>query len=163
MRSIKSLILLSIIAVTLSLSVGYVSLTASIKQGKNIMKQTEMNVAITDVEVININGFADAGSPIYKGSTVYFTPGLDNLNESVTYSVTLTNQGDKVVLLDNIQFLDSEGGNSKIYFSSSTPAYELNPGESTTMTVIAAYDQTVISDVVEEYKETKCVVTYIEK
>jgi len=164
MRSIKGIIILSIIALSLSLSVGYASITASLKQNKKIMNDIGLDVEVTSVEIYNRNGSAIEGKTEFKGSIISFSPMLSNGGDSITYVVTLTNKSNNDLILDNVIFDDKEGGNPQIYFTSTTPKVELKAGETTSMYVIAAYDQTNVSgSSLLPYKETECIVTYIEK
>ena len=91
MRNVKGLILLSIIAIALTLSVGYASITTSISQSPRKAIVDNFDVKITDVQITSVTGDAKAGAPSYGDEKVVFDAELDDADDTVTYTVTLTN------------------------------------------------------------------------
>lgn len=165
MRSTKSLIIVALIAIALTISVGYASLTTDLSMKNNSQQGTiDWNVKIVKVETTSVSGAAKALSPSFDQNSATFSPELYQDGDSVTYTITIVNDGNISARLDNVNL--SEQGEAvapEIIYSNTTPSLTLAPGETTTMTVTVGYnslytDPTVLSDTSKTIKNT---ITYV--
>jgi hypothetical protein len=145
MKSAKALLFVGIVTTGLLLSIGYVSISQSIssmtKEEKTEVKEVdELNVEITNVEVLEKEGSASNDVPTYTKTAATFNTTLVQNGDSVVYNVTIKNKGKKKVKLSNINITEQEKGSEAVYYSAETPSEELEPGEETTMNVVAFYD-----------------------
>ena len=144
MKSAKALLFVGIVTAGLLISVGYVSISQDLAEivdtKKVVIEQNDYNVEITDIETVEVNGTASAEQPTYTKTTATFNSEIVQYGDSIVYNVTITNNGSKVAKLSNVNITEQEDGSEAIYYSVDSPSEVLEPGASTTMVVVASYD-----------------------
>lgn len=163
MRSTKFLIIIAMIAIGLTISVGYASLTTDITRRSKSNNTDYFDVNIKSVEITNKAGNVINTSPSYDDTSVTFSPEMYEMDDSITYKITIKNEGTKSAILEDIILDESLDGASEIIYSNTVPSLVLEPGETTYMTVTATYDVSSVDYIADNNTKTAvATVTYVE-
>lgn len=167
MRSAKSLVIVGAVTIGLLMSVGYATLSQDISRtgrpAKTAVKESTYNVEIIDVAVLDEIGSATGKTPIYSGNKISFDSEIISPGDQVVYKITIKNNGTIAARLEELNLSDSYEGSEAAFYSVIAPVEELNPGEITEMTVIAAYDNTFVGRVSSFNKKATATVNYVRK
>lgn len=161
MKSSKNLLIIGIVAITLLMTVGYATLTQDLNnltKKSATSKKREWNVEIVKIEPTKVTGIASAGTPVYTKNTATFDASLYRAGDSITYTVTVKNNGTITARLGSVDFTEQEDGSPAIIYTTTNPAKVLEPGASTEMTVVAEYNPVFVES---PYISTKTGTSYI--
>ena len=104
------------------------------------------------------------GEPQYTNTSVTFNPKFLKPNDTITYKITIKNEGTIDAKLGNINFTsDEENGSPAIIYSTTNPSDTLRAGEETTFTVTIKYDSEITEMPSITTKTITGVVEYIQK
>ena len=140
-RKKNNIIIGSLLAVVLLMAVGYAAFSTVLNiQGTGSISSS-WNIKITNVEVSNIVGEAsDAEGTTWEDLTATINSNLVSPGDSITYDVTIRNDGTLDAVLTDINL--SESINPAISFSTSnlTEGTELGAGEEAILKVTVTYN-----------------------
>ena len=140
-RKRNNIIIGSLLAVVLLMAVGYAAFSSVLNiQGTGAISSS-WNIRITNVEVSNIVGDASDGvGTTYEDLTATINSNLVSPGDSITYDVTVRNDGSLDAVLTNINL--SESTNPAISFSTSNleAGDELGAGAEAILKVIITYN-----------------------
>ncbi len=140
-RKKNNIIIGSLLAVVLLMAVGYAAFSTVLNiQGTGSISSS-WNIKITNVEVSNIVGKAtDAEGTTFEDLTATINSNLVSPGDSITYDVTIRNDGTIDAVLTDINL--SESTNPAISFSTSnlTEGTELGAGEEAILKVTVTYN-----------------------
>lgn len=143
-RKSRNVIIGLLCAIIVFMGVGFAaSLSSILKINGNAEITGTWNVKITGITATNTTGKAEAGNPTFTSTTATFKATLKEPSDSVTYKVTVQNNGSIQAKLDDVvEALGSENNDAIVYtLSSSNPAKgtTLAPGASQTFDVTVTY------------------------
>ena len=166
MKSAKALLFVGIVTIGLLISVGYVSLSQDlsniVESNKTTVSHNDLNVVITEIEAVEVNGTASVEEPTYTKTTATFNSELVQAGDSIVYNVTIKNNGNKTVNLENVNVTEQEDGSEAIYYSVDSPSDTLEPGASTTMVVVASYDSTYYGYTTSSKRAATATIQYVQ-
>ena len=141
MMNTKNIIIGALIIVILTMAVGFSAFATQATLSGTAEIAGVWDVRITGIEVQNISDGVDAGSPEFTNTSATFNAKLLKPGDSVTYAITIENQGTINAKLNNILFTcDEDTGSPAILYKTSELASSLSAGEQTTLTVTIQYD-----------------------
>ena len=136
MNDKKNILIIILLIAVVALSFGVVSYSNKDIQTDNVNGVKEWDVAITNVEIVK-EGEAIDGNTKYSDGTFVVNPILNGIYDSVTYKVTIENNG----LLDaklNKSLYDKE--DSILKYDIEEPKKTLKSGEKIEITIKAYLD-----------------------
>lgn len=102
-RRKKNILIIALLIAVLTMSISYALLSQQLEiNGSAKINTKEWNVKIVKVEDIATQGNAEAGSTDHTGTVASISPVFYTEGDSVTYSVTVENQGSIDATLDSI-------------------------------------------------------------
>ena len=141
----KMLIITTLCCVLVFMGVGYAVLSAQLDFFGEVNFSGVWDIRITDMKVLSKKGMAKEGNISYEGINASFSHELYAPGDSITYEVTVTNEGNIKAALKQVT-------------STVTPKYDkinltndlyqgqvLNPGESMSFTIKSEFDISAIS------------------
>lgn len=140
----KYIIVTFLIAIVCIISIGYAAFFSELNITGTSTITSDWNIAITDVTVKSIDGNASkAIEPIISGSAATFKTNLTSPGDSMTYQVTVTNNGNVDAKVGSIEMSDSS--NPAIIFNTSGINQNdlLEAKQSQTFDVTIAYNQNI--------------------
>ena len=149
-RKKNNIIIGSLLAVVLLMAVGYAAFSSVLNISGTGSITSSWNIKITNVEVSNTVGDASDGEgTTFEDLTATINSNLVSPGDSITYDVTVRNDGSLDAVLTNINL--SESTNPAISFSTSNleAGAELKTGEEAILKVTIAYN-----DVTEQPENT---------
>lgn len=143
-RKSRNVIIGLLCAIIVFMGVGFAASLSSILRINGSADITgTWNVKITGITASNPIGKAEAGNPTFTSTTATFNAKLKEPSDSVTYTVTVQNNGTiKAKLDDVVEALGSQSNDAIVYtLSSSNPARgtSLAPGATQTFDVTVTY------------------------
>ena len=144
-RQRNNIIIASLCAVVVLMGIGYAAFSSQLKISGTSNITSNFLVKITNIEVSNVVGGADDKEDVttYTDTTATFGTTLQSPGDSITYDITIENQGTIDAVLKTISKTDTS--NSAIIFETSG-VFEgdlLNAGELATMQVTVTYNPSV--------------------
>ena len=140
------LIITILIASICILAIGYAAFTSQLKITGNSNITSNWDIKITNITVKNITGGASKViEPITSGTSATFKTSLISPGDSMTYEVTVTNNGNVDAKVKNIQ--ETTSTNPAIVFETKGINQNdlLEAGNSQTFDVTVSYNNTVTS------------------
>ena len=138
MKDKKNLLIIMLLIVVVVLSYGIISYSYT---GANVSKSSEdkrWDVAITNVE-IKTTGEAEEGDTKYSEGTLVVNPILNDVNDKITYKVTIENKGNIDAVLRRAVY-KKENEKSLIKYDVDKDIKEIKSGKSVTVTIVASID-----------------------
>ena len=130
---------LSIVLVVFVMSLGYAALSQYIELDGIASIDRSWIVKVTNV-TNTVTNSAESISSTYVSNTVTLNSNLPTSNSTVTYTITLTNQGNIPAKLSTIDAIEDENTNITYEISGVVEGVtQLNPGETNTATVTIKY------------------------
>ena len=163
-RKKNNIIIGSLLAIVLLMAVGYAAFSTVLNiQGTGSISSS-WNIKITNVEVSNVVGKAtDAEGTTFEDLTATINSNLVKPGDSITYDVTIRNDGTLDAVLTDINL--SESTNPAISFSTSnlTEGTELGSGEEAILKVTVTYNNSVTSQPDDTSADLSVTLTYEQK
>ena len=146
-RTQRNYIIVGLCAILLIMVVGYAAFQSQLKISGTSNITSNFLVKITDIQVSDVVGGAQdkEGVTTHTDTTATFGTTLQSPGDSITYDITIENQGSIDAVLKTITKTDTS--NSAIIFETSgvTEGDELPHGETATMKVTVTYNPAVTS------------------
>ena len=145
-RKKNNIIIGSLLAVVLLMAVGYAAFSSVLNISGTGSITSSWNIKITNVEVSNTVGDASDGEgTTFEDLTATINSNLVSPGDSITYDVTVRNDGSIDAVLTDINLTEST--NPAISFSTSnlTEGTELGSGEEAILKVTVTYNNSVTS------------------
>ena len=143
----RNYIIIGLCAILLIMVVGYATFSSQLKISGTSNITSNFLVKITNIEVSNVVGGADDKEDVttYTDTTATFGTTLQSPGDSITYDITIENQGTIDAVLETISKTDTS--NSAIIFETSgvNEGDALNVGETAKMQVTVTYNPSVTS------------------
>lgn len=166
MKGAKSLLAVGIVTAGLLISFGYVSLSTDLtsimgtKRNKTEEKTDKFNVEIISVDTNEVNGVATKEKTSFTKSEASFDSTIIQRGDSIVYSVVIKNNGNTTAKLSDVNITEKDGGSEAVYYTVDSPEETLEPGEITSMTVVATYDENYVGQVTSTNKAATATVLY---
>lgn len=142
----KNIVITFLIGIFCIMSIVYAAFSQSLNIIGSASIDSRWNIKITDVTTKNIVGdAAKAFEPVVSDTAVTFKTNLVSPGDSMTYSVTVTNDGTIDAKVDSIDITDSK--NPAITFNTLGIASNdlLEVGDTQTFDVVVTYSNAVTS------------------
>lgn len=166
MKGAKSLLAVGIVTAGLLISFGYVSLSNDLtsimgtRKNKTVTNTDVFDVEIVSVDTNEVNGVASKDDASFTKSSATFNSTILQKGDSIVYSVKIKNNGNKAAKLNDANITEKEGGSEAIFYAIDAPEEVLEPGEVTSMTVVATYDENYLGQVTSTTKAATATVEY---
>ncbi len=142
----KNIIITFLVAIICIMAIGYAAFSQTLNITGSATIDSNWNIKITSVTTKNILGHATkAFEPIVSDTAVTFKTNLKYPGDSMTYEVTISNEGTVDAKVDSIEITDSK--NPAITFTT-TGINEndlLEAGQKQTYNVIVTYNDNITS------------------
>ena len=146
-RKHRNYMIVGLCAILLIMTVGYAAFASNLKISGTSNINSNFLVKITNIEVSNkVGGAADkTGVTTHTDTTATFGTTLQSPGDSITYDITIENQGNIDAILKTITKTDTN--NSAILFTTSgvNEGDELDHGATAIMKVTVTYNPSVTS------------------
>ena len=117
-RQRNNIIIASLCAVLVLMGIGYAAFSTQLKINGTSNISSNWNVLITDITSGSIvGGASNASEPTHTDTTATFSTNLISPGDSITYTITVANQGSIDAVLKNIEV--NTGSNEAIEFETS--------------------------------------------
>ena len=142
----NNIIISFLIAIVCIMAIGYAAFSSKLNILGISTIDSDWNVKIINVTVKNVFGNADkAIEPVYSSTSATFKTNLEKPGDSMTYEVTIANEGDIDAKVESIE--TTKSNNPAIVFS--TEGIEendlLESGSTQTYEVTIAYSDSVVT------------------
>lgn len=142
----KNIILTFLVAIVCIMAIGYAAFSTSLNITGSANITSNWNIKIKEVTTKNINGSATkAFEPIVSDTAVTFKTNLVSPGDSMTYTVTIANEGNVDAKVESIEMTNSS--NPAIIFTTSGVNENdlLKANEEQTFDVTVAYNNNITS------------------
>ena len=142
----KNIVITFLIGIFCIMSIVYAAFSQTLNITGSAFIDSRWNIKITDVATKNVIGDATkVFEPVVSDTAVTFKTNLVSPGDSMTYSVTITNDGTIDAKVDSIEITDSK--NPAIIFSTLGINENdlLEAGDTQTFDVIVSYSEAVTS------------------
>ncbi len=163
-RKRNNIIIGSLLAMVFLMAVGYAVFSTALNISGMGSISSSWNIRITNVEVSNIVGDASDGvGTTWEDLTATINSNLVSPGDSITYDVTVRNDGSIDAVLTDINLTEST--NPAISFSTSnlTEGTELGSGEEAILKVTVTYNNSVTSQPEDTSADLSVTLTYEQK
>ena len=142
----RNYMIIGLCAILVIMGVGYAAFSSSLKISGTSNVTSNWDVKITDIQSKDIVGGAgNKSEPTHTDTTATFNATLQKPGDSITYDVTVTNQGNVDAKLDKITLSDSSNPAIKFETSGIKQGDLLAKTETAILTVKVSYDSGVTS------------------
>lgn len=164
MKNTKIIIIVTLIIVLLAMAVGYSAFSTQLSLNGSAEIVGVWDVKITNISVQSASKTSDPGSPQFTNTTATFDAKLEKPTDTITYLITIKNEGTTDAKLNSITLTaDEEHGSPAIIYSNTTPANELKAGQETSFTVSVSYDEDYLEVPSITTKTITGVIEYVQK
>ena len=142
----KNIIISFLVAIVCIMAIGYATFQTTLNITGTASITSDWNIKITDVTTKNVIGDATkAFEPVVSDTAVTFKTNLVSPGDSMTYEVTISNEGNVDAKVESIEMTDSK--NPAIVFQTSGINENdlLEAGQKQTYNVIVSYSDTITS------------------
>lgn len=115
-RNQKSLIVIALCSIVIIMAVGYAAFSTGLNINGTTTVSSNWDIKITDITPTAVTGSAtNTVAPSYTDTTATFSTSLASPGDSITYKVTISNEGSIAAKLNKITLTDPK--NSAILFT----------------------------------------------
>ena len=142
----KNIIISFLVAIVCIMAIAYAAFSQTLNINGTATIDSNWNIKITDVTTKNVIGDASkAFEPVVSDTAVTFKTNLVSPGDSMTYEVTISNEGTVDAKVESIEMTDSK--NPAIIFQTSGINENdlLEAGQTQTYNVIVSYSDSVTS------------------
>ncbi|MBS7020558.1 MAG: hypothetical protein KH135_01615 [Firmicutes bacterium] len=167
MKNGKNTVIGFLIASLVVMSVGYALISQQLQVNGTAEVTSTWSVGITAITEGTATGSAENKTPAtYTGTTATFDTVLKAPGDSMTYDITVTNNGSIDAVLNAITITPEENGNNAILYEVtgvSAGTTTLEAGTTNTITVKVEWDRNVTEMPTIPTREITVVLNYIQK
>ena len=164
MKNNKNIIIGALIIVIALMAVGYATFATQLTIRGTAEITGVWNVKITNIEAQEVSEGADSGSPQYTNTSVTFDSKLSKPGDTITYVVTIKNEGTIDATLQGVTFTPDEiNGSPAIIYTNTEPKESLSAGEETTFNIKVLYDPETTEIPSIKTKTITGIVEYVQK
>ena len=157
----KSLLIGGLCTIVLLMVIGYAAFSSVLNIQGTTSISSNWDIKITNVTSKDIVGSAsNQEEPSWENLTATFNTNLVSPGDSITYEITVSNEGTLNAKLDKITLSDTNNPAIKFETSGLTEGDILNAGSNTTLNVKVSYDINVSSDPVNKVGELTVTLDY---
>ena len=157
----RKIIIISLVGLLLIMAAGYAAFSSVLNIQGTTSISSNWNIKITNVTSKDIVGSAsNQEEPSWENLTATFNTNLVSPGDSITYEITVSNEGTLNAKLDKITLSDTNNPAIKFETSGLTEGDILNAGSNTTLNVKVSYDINVSSDPVNKVGELTVTLDY---
>ncbi len=142
-------IVITLVALAAFLIMWYSTFAQPLAFNARTAETGSWDIRFTDMYVDKVVGFAkELTKPSYTAQTATFSVSLTAPGDSITYDLTITNNGNLDVKVESIYIIPEDKNDDTILYSVDKihVGDELDAGESTHMTVSATYNKTTAQE-----------------
>ena len=162
----KNVVIAFLIVSILIMAAGYALLSSQLKISGTAGVTSKWDVAITAITEGTATGSAINKAPAtYTGTTATFDVELQKPGDSMTYDITISNNGSLNAVLDSIMISPDVSGSEAIIYSVTgvTEGTKLEVGSTNTVTVKVEWDNQFTSMPQKTSKELTVILNYVQK
>ena len=164
MKSPKNFLIVALFVMLLCSSTIFMTFLTPSEIGTSVKSVNQSwNVKIVNISILNVEGAPSYDVPTFTNSTYQFNTIFTNVGESVSYQITIRNDGEIDAELDDLFASSINGNNDEVEVIYTAPKDTLKKGEETTLTVTAKYVNDLTNDGTPKTKLIKGVVAYKQK
>lgn len=164
MKNKKSIIILSLFIIILTMTIGYSTFVTKLELNETAEITGSWNIKITSVEMQERTLGCDPGKPEFTDTTATIMPKLNKPGDLVVYEITIENMGTIDAILNKVEFTsDDESPTSPIRYITDEPDEILLSGEETTIMVAVVYNSNVTEVPSTKSKVITGKIEYIQK
>ncbi len=157
----RKIIIISLVGLLLIMAAGYAAFSSVLNIQGTTNISSNWDIKITNVTSKDIVGSAsNQEEPSWENLTATFNTNLVSPGDSITYEITVSNEGTLNAKLDKITLSDTKNPAIKFETSGLTEGDILNAGSNTTLNVKVSYDINVSSDPVNKVGELTVTLDY---
>ena len=157
----RKIIIISLVGLLLIMAAGYAAFSSVLNIQGTTSISSNWDIKITNVTSKDIVGSAsNQEEPSWENLTATFNTNLVSPGDSITYEITVSNEGTLNAKLDKITLSDTSNPAIKFETSGLTEGDILNAGSNTTLNVKVSYDINVSSDPVNKVGELTVTLDY---
>ena len=157
----RKIIIISLVGLLLIMAISYAAFSSVLNIQGTTSISSNWNIKITNVTSKDIVGSAsNQEEPSWENLTATFNTNLVSPGDSITYEITVSNEGTLNAKLDKITLSDTNNPAIKFETSGLTEGDILNAGSNTTLNVKVSYDINVSSDPVNKVGELTVTLDY---
>lgn len=121
------------------MAIGYASFATNLSIQGTSEITGQWDIRITDVTVQEASPESNPGKPTFTNTSVSFDAKLAKPGDSISYLVTIQNNGSIDAELGGIVFIEEIEGSDAISYTLTKPDDELKSGQTTTFTITVTY------------------------
>lgn len=164
MRNPKNIVISALIIAILIMAIGYSSLASNMQINGVAEIDGIWAVRIKNVEVKDTCSGCSAGNPEFTDTTVSFNAKLSKPGDTITYLITIANEGTIDAKLEKIVFdLNPNVGSEDIFYYISDPKDDLDANTTTSFTIKIEYNEAATTITEEKTKSLNGVIEYVQK
>ena len=138
MKNTKNFMIITLLIVMLLMAVGYSTFATQLKLKGTSEVIGEWDVRIINIEAQKVSEGCNPGNPEYTMTTAKFNAKLVKPGDSITYVITIKNEGTIDATLTDVVFFERETP-SEINYTTTEFDHSLKAGEQTQLSVIVEY------------------------
>lgn len=164
MRNSKNVLIGLLVFAVIAMSIGYAALAQTLNITGTAQITSNWDIALTNItNGTPVGGATNNNLPAIVGTTANFDVNLVSPGDSMTYNITITNNGTLDAILDNIIVSDS-GSDAIIYtVTGVSEGTVLSAGNTNVAIVKVEYDNSVTTQPTQTSKTLSVTLNYIQK
>lgn len=164
MKNPKNLLIATLLIAVVAMSVGYAVLAQNLNINGTASISSSWNVKFSGItNGTPVGGAINNTEPTFTGTTATFDVSLVSPGDSMTYNITVSNNGSLDAVLDSI--VTSDSGSSAIIYTVTgvTKGDELAAGEDATVVVKVEYDSSITQQPDDTSNSLTVTLNYVQK
>lgn len=146
----KNIVISFLVAIMCIMAIGYAAFSQTLNITGSALITSDWDIKITDVTTKNIIGDATkAFEPVVSDTAVTFKTNLVSPGDSMTYEVTIANEGNVDAKVESIEMTDSQNPAISFSVNGINENDLLKAKEKQTYNVIVSYNNSVTSQPAE--------------
>lgn len=139
MKNTRNIIIIVVLIMTLLMAVAYATFASQLTLNSSSEVMGEWDVRIVNIEVENVSEGCDPGTPQHTNTTVTFDSKLEKPGDTISYKITIRNEGTINAVLNQILFQEQDKGTLAINYTTTELKSSLKAGEETSFFVMVEY------------------------
>ena len=144
MRNSKKFFILILVVAIIAMSAGYAALSQTLTINGTAKIDSSWDIKFTNItEGTPVGGATNITAPTYTSTTATFDVSLISPGDSMTYEITVANEGSLDAVLDTIAVTESENAAIVYEITGVEEGDELAADTTATVTVKVSYDASI--------------------